>query len=77
MADGETYQYDPQGKTILNVGSVGQSRDGDTRACCAILDTDKHEVKIVRCNYDINAVQEKMKQARLPLFLIERLSYGR
>ncbi len=77
LADGETYQFDPQGKTIVNVGSVGQPRDGDTRASAMIYDTEKNEVKLIRAVYDIQAVQDKMKQASLPLFLIERLSYGR
>lgn len=77
LADGETFQFDPNGKTVVNVGSVGQPRDGDTRASCAIFDTEKNEIKMARCLYDIQAVQMKMKQASLPLFLIERLSYGR
>ncbi len=77
LPEGEPVTYDPQGKMIVNVGSVGQPRDGDTRACGVIYDTDKHEVKLIRCEYDIKAVQDKMNQASLPLFLIERLSYGR
>ena len=77
LAEGETFKFDPQGKTIVNAGSVGQPRDGDSRACGLIYDTDKNEVKMVRREYDIPAVQAKMKQASLPLFLIERLSYGR
>jgi predicted phosphodiesterase len=77
LADGEVFKFDPQGKTIFNIGSVGQPRDGDPRACCAIFDSTKHEIKVTRCSYDIQSVQEKMKQASLPLFLIERLSYGR
>lgn len=77
MADGEVFRFDANGKTIVNVGSVGQPRDGDNRAACAIYDTDKNEIKMARCLYDIQAVQTKMKQASLPLFLIERLSYGR
>lgn len=77
LADGETFVFDPQGKTIVNVGSVGQPRDGDQRACGVIYDTDKNEIRMVRCPYDIESVQEKMRQASLPLFLIERLAYGR
>ena len=77
LTDGESFKYDPLGKTIVNVGSVGQPRDGDSRACALIYDTEKHEVKMKRIQYDITAVQDKMKQASLPLFLIERLSYGR
>ena len=52
-------------------------RARDNRACGVIYDTDKCEIRILRCEYDIGAVQAKMKQASLPLFLIERLNYGR
>lgn len=77
LADGETFKIDGGGKTIVNVGAVGQPRDGDPRACCMIYDTEKKEVRLNRVKYDIEAVQEKMRQASLPLFLIERLGYGR
>ncbi len=77
LDDATTFEYDPQGKTIINVGSVGQPRDGDNRACCLIYDSDKHTVQTFRCPYDITSVQNKMRQNQLPLFLIERLEYGR
>lgn len=60
---------------IVNVGSVGQPRDGDPRACYALVN-DEH-MEIVRVSYDIEAVQEKMRKEGLPLILIERLSIGR
>src|SRR5205807_115291 len=56
----EPLKIDPQGKTIINAGSVGQPRDGDTRACGVIYDTETFEVRLVRCPYDIAAVQDKM-----------------
>ncbi len=60
---------------IINAGSVGQPRDGDPRACYAIIDDEKME--IVRIPYDIGSVQQKMKKEHLPSFLIERLLVGR
>lgn len=66
---GQTERY------IMNVGSVGQPRDGDPRACYAVVDDVKLE--IVRVSYDIEAVQKKMIKENLPLLLIERLSTGR
>jgi diadenosine tetraphosphatase ApaH/serine/threonine PP2A family protein phosphatase len=57
------------------VGSVGQPRDGDPRACYAIVNDEKME--IIRVPYDIEAVQDKMRKADLPSLLIERLSKGR
>jgi predicted phosphodiesterase len=60
---------------IVNVGSVGQPRDGDPRASYAIVDDEKME--IVRVPYDIEAVQDKMRKAGLPSLLIGRLSVGK
>jgi predicted phosphodiesterase len=59
---------------IINVGSVGQPRDGDPRACYAV--SDDGGIGFVRVEYDIAATQEKMRSAGLPEPLIERLSYG-
>lgn len=60
---------------IMNVGSVGQPRDGDPRAGYAIVDDEKME--IVRVPYDVEAVQKKMRKAGMPSLLIERLAAGR
>lgn len=77
LSDGEVFKIDSLGHTIVNAGSVGQPRDGDNRASCAIYDSESKEVTMIRCSYDIEAVQQKMRHASLPLYLIERLSYGR
>ncbi len=60
---------------IINVGSVGQSRDGNPDACYAILNENSVEIK--RVSYDILSTQKKMREANLPSFLIERLARGR
>lgn len=62
---------------IINVGSVGQPRDGDPRACYAIYDSSSGTIKLKRIVYDITKTQEKMQAAGLPLYLIERLALGR
>ena len=61
---------------LVNVGSVGQPRDGDSRATCAIFDSDKSFVAIERVPYDIASAQKKMIRAGLPSFLAARLSEG-
>jgi putative phosphoesterase len=66
-----------EGKKIINPGSVGQPRDGDPRAAYIIYDDKTGEAQLFRINYDIEAVQNKMKAADLPQFLIERLAFGR
>ncbi len=60
---------------IINVGSVGQPRDGNPDASYAVLDDDRIEIK--RSSYDIVSTQKKMRKAGLPEYLIERLAVGR
>jgi predicted phosphodiesterase len=59
---------------IVNAGSVGQPRDGDPRACYAIVDEGR--IELPRAEYDIRSTQKRMEKAALPRPLIERLSYG-
>lgn len=63
-------------KLLLNPGSVGQPRDGDSRAAFAIYDTDAQWVMHFRRNYDIAAVQRAMTKVGLPAHLIARLAQG-
>lgn len=64
------------GRRIINPGSVGQPRDRDTRASYAVFDSDGPAVEHYRAAYDIAATQSKMRRARLPQYLVERLAYG-
>ncbi len=59
---------------IINCGSTGQPRDRDPKACYALLSEDRME--FVRVEYDREKTQKKMREAGLPLQLIERLSRG-
>ena len=59
---------------IVNAGSIGQPRDGDPRACYAMVDESR--IELVRVGYDIQSTQKKMSEAGLPRPLIERLSCG-
>jgi diadenosine tetraphosphatase ApaH/serine/threonine PP2A family protein phosphatase len=65
-----------QGRVIVNPGSVGQPRDGDPRASYALLDDEVMTWELRRVAYDIAATQERMREARLPRRLIERLDLG-
>ena len=64
-------------RLLVNVGSVGQPRDRDPRACWCLLDTETKCVRIIRVDYDVFETQERMRKAGMPNFLIERLSVGR
>jgi len=67
------------GATLVNVGSVGQPRDRDNRACYAILDNDK--VSYRRVDYDFQKTQRKILALELPeifkQYLANRLAKGK
>ena len=67
----------PDCKYIVNVGSVGQPRDGYPETSYATYDSDEGIVEVKRLPYDIEETQRKMAESNLPSFLIERLTYGR
>ncbi len=64
-------------KYFINVGSVGQPRDGDWRACYAIYDLNHQMVVLRRVEYDIAETQRKILAAGLPPMLAERIQEGR
>lgn len=69
--------YFGERRHIINVGSVGQSRDGDPRAAYVLVDTDKRTYTLKRVGYDVGVTQSRMRAAGLPSFLRERLALGR
>ena len=64
-------------KSIINVGSVGQPRDMDYRACYVIFDSDTGEVTLNRVDYDRAAAVEAILDAELPVTNAYRLQLGR
>jgi len=63
-------------KAIINVGSVGQPRDGDSRACFTVLDD--RTVRFVRVPYDAKKTGRKILELDQELkFLADRLQDGR
>lgn len=63
-------------RRIINVGSVGQPRDGDPRLCYVIYDDESRELEFVREEYDMETAAHKIIEAGLPRFLAQRLFYG-
>ncbi len=63
-------------KYFINVGSVGQPRDGDPRACYAIFDSDARSVIFRRVPYDVAAASQAVLAAGLPEYLAQRLLSG-
>ena len=66
-----------KGRWVVNVGSVGQPRDGDPRACYALLDTDSGAFETRRVAYDFVTTGAKIRAAQLPEILSTRLALGR
>jgi diadenosine tetraphosphatase ApaH/serine/threonine PP2A family protein phosphatase len=71
--------YEPSAETmryLVNPGSVGQPRDGDPRASCAVIDDGARRIAIHRVAYDVASAQRKIRAAGLPEFLADRLAAG-
>lgn len=64
-------------KYFINVGSVGQPRDGDPRAAYTIYEPKTRQVAFRRLEYDVAAAQERIRLAGLPERLAARLEVGR
>lgn len=62
---------------LVNVGSVGQPRDGDPRACVVIFDNETNCLKYQRVAYNIELAQKKIISAGLPSMLAHRLAFGK
>ncbi|MEW6607668.1 MAG: metallophosphoesterase family protein [bacterium] len=76
LGDTDTIRILSDEKLIVNVGAVGQPRDGDPRASFGILDTNTNEITIHKIPYAIRKTQELMRKEVLPTLLIDRLSEG-
>ncbi len=70
------FGYDSEHRFILNVGSVGQPRDGDPRACYGLLDSVAGTFEHIRVSYDVKAAGDRIIAAGLPRALAQRLREG-
>ncbi len=68
---------DPGRPVLVNVGSVGQPRDGDPRTVYCLYDTEKRSATLHRLAYDLEETGRKILAAGLPPILAERLRIGR
>jgi len=60
------YQLKRHSRYIINIGSVGQPRDGNNRAKYVIWDTDMDLIDVRYVRYDIEKVVKKILAAGLP-----------
>ncbi len=72
------YWKDINGKVFINAGSVGKPKDGDTRACAAIIDITLDEVKteFLRVHYDVEKVASAISTSGLPVYFADKLRHG-
>lgn len=71
------FRIEPGRKYFVNVGSVGQSRDGVAKATYVVYDMNEGTIELRRLDYDIPKTQAKILAAGLPPRLAERLREGR
>ena len=74
--DSKSGRLKKDARALINVGSVGQPRDGNPELGFGILDTDAWEFKQVRAAYDVDGAAGKIREAGLPKQLAERLYRG-
>lgn len=63
-------------KYLVSVGSTGQPRDGDPRACFAVLDDETRTLSYIRVEYDIKKTATQILAAGLPSHFAQRLFAG-
>ena len=71
-----TDSIEKEGKYIINVGSVGQPRDGNPKLAFGVFDNEMFKYQQVRIDYDIKIASEKILKSSLPAYLAERLFDG-
>lgn len=74
---GDLVELGDAAQAVMNVGSVGQPRDEDPRAAYGVFDDDARVLRIERVPYDVEAAVARIRRARLPEFLGDRLRIGR
>ena len=75
--DLETFSFVKDKRFLINVGSVGQPRDGNPMLSFGVLDTDVWSFEIIRAEYNIAQTARAILDAGLPSSLADRLFMGK
>lgn len=67
----------PGHRFIINMGSVGQPRDGDARACMGYFDTESFAFDLKRIPYNVDRARQRIREENLPSSLGKRLERGK
>lgn len=71
------FRVEPGKKYFVNVGAVGQPRDGNPKAGYVVYDLNEGTIELRRLDYDIATTQKKIMAAGLPQRLADRLALGK
>ena len=77
LYSGGEVRLDDGYRHLINIGSVGQPRDGNPKASFGLWEEGSNTVSIFRARYDFRKTQNKMEAAEIPSYLIRRLVQGR
>ncbi|MFQ5481519.1 MAG: metallophosphoesterase family protein [Nitrospinaceae bacterium] len=69
-------RLEPEHRYLLNVGSLGQPRDGNPHPAFALFDSAAGTFEVRRFSYAVERAQEKILENGLPPFLASRLEHG-
>jgi len=69
------YRKDFEGKIFINAGSVGKPKDGDPRACVALIQITAKPVIVdfLRVSYDVEKAAQAIMESGLPVYFAESL----
>ncbi len=73
---GPKLEFDDEKKYIVTVGSVGQPRDNDNRACFGVYDSEAKSFEFHRMEYDIRETARKIFESDLSSDFAKRLFFG-
>ena len=71
------FRVEPGKKYFVNVGAVGQPRDGNPKSGYVVYDLNEGTIELRRLDYDIPKAQKKIMEAGLPQRLADRLALGK
>jgi putative phosphoesterase len=74
--DGPAKTVSRGSRFLVNVGSIGQPRDGNSKLSFGIFDTEMWSYRNIRSEYPIQLAAEKILRAGLPRSLSDRLALG-
>ena len=73
---GPVLQFEEGKKYVVTVGSVGQPRDNDNRACFGVYDAGGNTFSYHRAEYDIRSAARKIFESDLSSDFAKRLFFG-